>query len=145
LSAPQSLREQLLRDEAVVLHAYQDNRPEAYWTIGVGRLIDQRKGGGITHEEAMYLLDNDLARVRAQVAKSLPWSASLDEVRLDVLHAMAFQMGIKGLLGFNNTLRLTKAGQWVGAANQMLKSQWAKQTPTRAARLARQMETGVRQ
>ena len=36
--------EQLRRNEGEVLHAYQDHL--GFWTIGVGRLIDKRKGGG---------------------------------------------------------------------------------------------------
>jgi lysozyme len=45
-----NIAEQLRRDEGEVLHAYQDKY--GYWTIGVGRLIDARKGGGISVEES---------------------------------------------------------------------------------------------
>ena len=44
----------LRRDEGRVRHAYQDHL--GYWTIGVGRLIDQRKGGGLSEDEIDYLL-----------------------------------------------------------------------------------------
>jgi lysozyme len=36
-----TLAEMLTRDEGRVRHAYQDHL--GFWTIGVGRLIDQRK------------------------------------------------------------------------------------------------------
>ena len=52
------LKSTLLKHEAEVSHAYEDS--EGYLTVGVGRLIDKRKDGGISHTEAMYLLD-DLA------------------------------------------------------------------------------------
>ena len=143
MGTPRTLLEQLLRDEGEVLHAYQDSR--TFWTIGVGRLIDKRKGGGISHDEAMHLLDNDIAKVRGAVMARFPWAVDIDPVRLDVLHAMCFQMGIVGLAGFKTTLRMVEAGQYSAAAKQMLKSLWAKQTPERAQRLARQMETGERQ
>lgn len=139
MSAPQSLRDQIKRDESTVLTAYPDHL--GYWTIGTGRLIDKRKGGGITHDEADYLLSNDLSRVQAQVLARWPWAAALSERRQAVLFGMSFQMGADGLAGFVNTLRMVKAGQYKGAANNMLKSLWAQQTPTRALRMARQMET----
>lgn len=42
-------------DEGRVPHAYQDHL--GYWTIGVGHLIDKRKGGGLTPDEVDYLLE----------------------------------------------------------------------------------------
>jgi lysozyme len=141
MTAPQSLREQLLRDEGTVLVAYADS--EGYMTIGTGRLIDKRKGGGITQDESDYLLDNDINRVQTQVLARWPWVAGLSEPRRGAMLAMAFQMGTAGLATFVNTLRLVKAGQYQGAANSILKSKWAGQTPTRAHRLARQMEIDV--
>lgn len=56
---------------------------------------------------------------------------------------MAFQMGVDGLLGFKNTLELIRTGSYEKAAEGMLSSLWAKQTPARAKRLAVQMRTGV--
>ena len=38
------LIEMIKHHEGVVPHAYQDSR--GYWTIGVGRLIDESLGGG---------------------------------------------------------------------------------------------------
>jgi lysozyme len=38
-------------------------------TIGIGRCLDRK---GITEAEARALLENDLAKVRSQVAKALP-------------------------------------------------------------------------
>ena len=135
-----NLRRQLVAEEGVVLHAYQDHL--GFMTIGVGRLIDKRKGGGISHEEAMMLLDNDIARKSQAVFKALPWAQSLNEARQAVLIGMAFQMGIDGLLGFKNTLAAVRDERYAHAANLMLQSLWAKQTPERARRMARQMETG---
>lgn len=132
--------DQLVRDEGVVLHEYKDHL--GYSTIGIGRLIDKRKGGGITRDEAEYLLANDVKKVMAQVRHELPWSAKLDDARQGVLLNMAFQMGISGLLGFRNTLAMIQRGDYVGAARGMLNSKWAKQTPARCRRLSEQMRTG---
>lgn len=136
----QQLTKQLRRDEGEELSAYQDHL--GYWTIGVGRLIDKRKGGGITSEEAAYLLSNDIDRKQAELVKRLPWAATLDEARFGVLCNMAFQMGVDGLLGFKNTLAMVRDGKYTEAAEGMLNSLWAKQTPARAKRLSEQMRTG---
>lgn len=136
----EQLAKQLRRDEDEVLSAYTDSL--GYLTIGVGRLIDKRKGGGITPEESAYLLDNDIDKRLKGIRVALPWFDSLDEARQGVLLNMAFQMGIDGLLGFKNTLAMVKAGNYAGAAAGMLESKWAKQTPERAGRLSDQMKDG---
>ena len=134
------LIKQLRRDEDEILHAYHDHL--GYLTIGVGRLIDKRKGGGITPEESAYLLSNDIDKREAELLRRAPWMASLDPVRFGALLNMAFQMGVDGLLGFTRTLALIEAGQYDLAAHNMLQSLWAKQTPARAKRIAEQVRTG---
>lgn len=138
----EKLTAQLRRDEGVKAAAYQDHL--GFWTIGVGRLIDSRKpGAGLRPDEIDYLLKNDINdRVQA-LTKALPMLfPKLDEARQAVLLNMAFQMGTAGLLGFKSTLALVEAGKYAEAAEQMLKSKWATQTPARAKRLAEQMKTG---
>ena len=132
---------QLRRDEGEKLSAYQDHL--GYWTIGVGRLIDARKGGGLTREESTYLLQNDIMSKTKELNSKLSWISTLDPVRRAVLVNMAFQMGVEGLLKFRNTLAMIKAGQYADAASGMLESLWAQQTPARAQRLSTQMRTGV--
>lgn len=131
---------QLRQEEGSVPHAYQDHL--GYWTIGVGRLIDQRKGGGLSPDEVDYLLRNDIEAKTREVLAALPWVKDLNEPRQAVLIGMAFQMGTAGLLGFKNTLSLVKAGRYTEAATGMLNSLWAQQTPGRASRMARQMQLG---
>jgi lysozyme len=131
---------QLRRDEGEVLHAYQDHL--GYWTIGVGILIDQRRGGGLLPEESEFILQNRVRQRREAVAKSLPWFSQLDDARQGVLLNMSFQLGVAGLLAFKNTLEHVRLGQYSKAAELMLQSKWASQTPARASRLAKQMETG---
>lgn len=62
--------------------------------------------------------------------------------RTAVLYSMAYQLGVKGLGNFKNTLAAVARGDWNGAATGMLDSRWAKQTPKRAQRHAEQMRTG---
>lgn len=137
-----SLVRQLRGDEGVRRQAYRDHL--GFLTIGVGRLIDPRKpGSGLRPAEIDYLLANDIEdRVRELTAR-LPWFVDLDEARQGVLLNMSFQLGVDGLLGFTTTLGHVARGEYPEAANQMLKSLWARQTPARAQRLARQMRDGV--
>lgn len=132
--------EQLRREEGCVPHAYQDHL--GYVTIGVGRLIDKRKGGGLTDDEIDYLLRNDVERCIADLRKHLPFFDSLSEPRQAVLIGMRFQMGMTGLLGFRKALAEMERGDFTAAAEHMLDSRWATQTPGRAARMARQLSLG---
>lgn len=136
-----NITEQLKRDEGCKLHAYRDHLDML--TIGIGRMIDLRKGGGISQEEAEYLLANDIKRRVRDLSLSLPWFAELDDARQGVLINMAFQMGTGGLLKFKKALEFVRRAQYVAAANEMLNSTWAEQTPARAERLAKQMMTGI--
>jgi lysozyme len=137
----EQLVKQLRRDEGERLSAYRDHL--GYWTIGVGILIDDRKGGAITPEESAYLLNNRIEDRMQALEKALPWVKDLDEARLGVLLNMSYQLGVKGLLGFKNTLEMIRKGQYQEAADGMLQSLWAQQTPQRALRLSEQMRTGV--
>ena len=137
----EQLTAQLRRDEGTRATAYKDSM--GWLTIGVGRLIDSRKpGSGLRPDEIDYLLRNDITdRVQA-LTKALPWFAKLDQARQGVLINMAFQMGTAGLLAFRQTLAMVRDGKYAEAADQMLKSKWAEQTPGRAKRLSEQMKTG---
>ena len=137
----EKLTAQLRRDEGTRATAYKDSL--GFLTIGVGRLIDSRKpGAGLRPDEIDYLLRNDINDRVAALTKALPWFDRLDEARQGVLINMAFQLGTAGLLGFKSTLALIADGNYAEAAEQMLKSKWATQTPARAKRLAEQMKTG---
>lgn len=67
---------------------------------------------------------------------------SCNEIREAVLVSMAYQMGVKGLSGFENMLRAVEFAEWDVAATEGLDSRWAAQTPERAERHMRMMETG---
>jgi len=134
------IAKQLRRDEGVVEHAYVDS--EGWTTIGVGRLIDKRKGGRLRDDEIEYLLQNDITEKTGELVRRLPWVADLDEARQGVLINMAFNLGVNGLLGFRKTLALIKAGDYAAASVEMLDSKWSRQVKGRATRLSEQMRTG---
>lgn len=137
----QELTRQLRGDEGVEESAYQDHL--GYWTIGVGRLIDKRRGGRLRPHEIDYLLHSDIDERIDDLSRRIPWFLNLDSARQGVLLNMSFQLGVDGLLGFKNTLAMVKSGDYEGASRGMLQSLWARQTPERAKRMSEQMRTGV--
>lgn len=141
----------LRSEEGVRNKPYQDHL--GYWTIGVGHLMDERKGGYLPDWAADELTANGklsdasinrlLTEDINRTIQSLPeWMKDLDPVRYAVMVDMAFQMGINGLLGFHNTLRYVQEGRYRQAANNMKQSLWYRQTPNRASRRIKEMETG---
>ncbi len=135
-----ALEQLLIQEEGFCSYAYKDS--EGFWTIGYGKLIDKR-GGGITEDEALVLLRNEIYRVTMKLYAVLPWINSLNDTRRVVLQAMAYQLGTQGLLKFKNTLAAVKRGDYAAAAQGMRNSLWYKQTPARAERMAKAMESGV--
>ena len=136
------LKKLLIEDEDEVNYAYQDSK--GYWTIGVGRLIDERKGGGITHKEAMYLLDNDIVSKLTECQREFPWFHLLDDVRQIVVLSMCFNMGIPKFKGFKKTINYIENRQFTEASLEMLRSKWAEEDVSheRSGRLSTMMRTG---
>lgn len=131
----------LSRDEGRVASAYRDHL--GYLTIGVGRLIDRARGGKLSDEEIDFLLANDIRAAIADLEGLPAWEAVRgDLVRQRALLNMRFQLGAEGLRGFKNSLALIAAKDWKAAAANLRASRWARQTPERAARVIRMIETG---
>jgi len=124
-----TIRDQLLEHEGCVLHAYEDHL--GYLTIGVGRLIDKRRGGGITKDEAMFLLDADIARVVNGLRQEQGFTGFPDSVK-EALVNMAFQLGHNGVMNFKKMWAALRESDFDKAADEALDSSWAEQTPERA-------------
>lgn len=132
-----SIRQQLIHHEGLRLKPYRCSAGKL--TIGVGRNLEDV---GISREEAMRLLDNDIGRCRGELADSVPAYLRLDETRKNVLIDMCFNLGIAGLLEFENMLAAVEAGDYDKAADEMLNSKWAGQVGKRADTLAEMMRRG---
>lgn len=129
---------QLVRHEGLRLKPYRCTAGKL--TIGVGRNLDDK---GISQQEAYELLENDIRECEVQLLTEIPdIYLSLDIPRKVVLINMCFNLGIKGLMGFKNTLAFIAARDWERAANNMLASRWAKQVGRRAIELAEIMRKG---
>lgn len=131
------LQKQLVLHEGCRLKPYRCTSGKL--TIGIGRNLDDV---GISRDEAMVLLWNDISKAIAGVRTELPWFEQLDSIRQRVLVDMAVNLGIDGLLAFKQTLSAIASGDYDRAATEMLNSRWAGQVGERARRLARMMRTG---
>jgi len=136
----EKLKKQLVKHEGEVNHAYKDS--EGYLTIGVGRLIDKEKGGGISHDEAMYMLDNDIKKIIGQCDREFYWFDDLDENRKIVILNMVFNLGINGFKKFKQTIRFIESKMYDDASVEMLDSTWSKQVGRRATELSDIMKKG---
>lgn len=136
----EKLKRELKRDEGCVEHAYLDSL--GFITIGVGRLLDKRKGGGVSMHEIDMMLTSDIRRATGSIDSKLPWVRLLSDARQRAIVNMSFQLGINGLLEFKTMLKHLQNGNFKGAAAAALDSKWAKQTPERATRIAQMIEKG---
>lgn len=133
-----ALSDELVRDEALRLKPYRDSK--GLLTIGVGRNLDEV---GITQQEAMHLLQNDIGRTIIDLDKFVPFWRRLDETRQRVLANMMFNMGWGKLGQFKMMLGAVERGDFAGAAAEMANSAWAKQVGPRAERLKKMMLEGT--
>ena len=115
----------LIGHEGEVLHAYQDSL--GWWSIGVGHLIDFRKGGSIPQRISRLLLADDIAVKTAECRAAFDWFDGLDLVRQDAIVNLAFNLGIEGLKGFKLMIEAIERQDWKTAAFELWNSLWAKQ------------------
>lgn len=129
------LRLDLIRDEGVVLKPYRDTVGKL--TIGVGRNLDDV---GITQEEALYLLTNDIDRHIKEALRVWPWLEKKPiKIRL-AIYNMAFNLGIPRLRQFIKMMDAIYKDDYKTAAREALDSKWAKQVGKRADRIVQFME-----
>ena len=124
---------QIVADEGYKRCVYNDSR--AFPTIGFGHLVlpTDDFDGCISPEEAVRLLREDYHYASKSVDDRYSWASG--EVRL-VLINMTYQMGSTGVSKFKKTLEHLQDEAYDNAASELLTSNWAKQTPSRASRLA---------
>ena len=138
------LTQLLIKHEGLRLAAYTDSL--GFVSIGVGRMLDGRRDGGISVEEAYLMLANDIKAKKAALDQEVPWWRGLDQVRQDALTDLAFNLGAQGLLGFPHFLACLAQHDYQDAAEALRTSQpWASQVgPTRVSDLVRMIGLGVR-
>jgi len=138
--------------EGLRLMPYRDNLGKL--TIGIGRCIDTKPftedelrfvgdwKHGITLVAAYQLCRKDISQCQQQLNTLGFWYHNLDDERKYALIDMCFQLGFDGLKGFKNMLKNIEKRNWYGAYYECLNSKYARQTPTRAKRIAILLKTG---
>jgi len=116
---------QLEQDEGFRSKPYQDHL--GHWTIGHGFT-------SLRENESRLVLQMKIMRIVSILNRRVKWFEDADPVVQQVLAEMCFQVGLFGLLGFKKTLRYLSEKQYNQAADEMLDSLWARQTPNRAKR-----------
>lgn len=133
----EELKFDLVRDEGLKLRPYRDTR--GVLTVGVGRNLEDR---GITRDEAMVMLDTDIAGVLADLDRNAPWWRGLSGGRQRALANMCFNLGWPRLAAFQRMLSALMAGDFETAAAESEDSLWARQVGRRAARIAQLIKEG---
>jgi lysozyme len=108
-------------------------------TIGIGKNLDD---AGLSNDEIDYLLSNDVRRVMGELDRHFPWWRDLSEARQVGLASLCFQLGLQGLMGFRKMLAALQRGDYAEAAQELMDSRLAIQTPARAGRLRAMIERG---
>ncbi len=134
------LKADLIREEGKVLKVYPDHLGKL--TCGIGHLIvkgdpeyGKPKDTPITEERCNELFLKDVKRTTDGLFAAIPWLHDQPQDVQRALVNMAFQLGVRGLLGFRNTLMYIRRCEYGVARTNALQSLWARQTPARARRV----------
>lgn len=131
------LEQMLARHEGFNGRLYKDSM--GLDTIGYGRCIATNP---LTKDEALYLMQQDIARARTDLVASFAWFADLDPIRQAALIDLCFNVGISGLLGFKKMVSALAAKDYDSAAAELMNSRYALQVGSRAKELSQMLKTG---
>lgn len=132
------LKELLLKHEGFRQFPYRDIT--GHLTVGIGRNLDAK---GISLDEALVLLDNDVQRDEHALWRVCPVFNKLNDARKIALLNMCYNLGIDGLMKFRKMFAYLEAEDYANAAKEALDSLWAKQVGNRAHDIAYLIEEGV--
>ena len=107
---------------------YQDT--EGAWTVGYGTKLP------LSEAESTYLATERLQGKLEALVDAEPWTVGLPMTTREALLNMSYQLGVRGLERFADMLSALQAGDCDAAQSAALDSEWARQTPARAASVA---------
>ena len=115
---------------------------EGVLTGGIGHAF--KAGGELSESVIRLLFDEDYVAAVMNYFRLVEFNGlpKLDDVRKAVLVDMTFNLGVRGVMGFQKMLGAIFRGDWEMAADEMLDSKWARQVGSRAVELAKMMRTG---
>ena len=130
-----TLRDLLIKHEGIKGKLYYDT--EGIPTIGVGRNL---RDVGVSFDESMLMLDNDIKRVLFHCWHEFPWFGELSEPRQNAIASMVYNLGPQRFQGFKAMMKCIEKDDFNGAAAEMIDSKWAVQVKGRAVELANMMK-----
>lgn len=133
---PAVLFKNLGHEEGFKSLMYRDSRGN--WTAFYGHNMSVPQTARTAY--AVYL--EDVAVAEEGLDAHCAWWRFLDPTRQAVLVDMAYNMGIAGLMTFNEFLTALNVGDWPTAAKDMMESKWQAQVGKRAVFLQEAILTG---
>ena len=127
----QDLLESIKKHEGFVEHVYDDSL--GIPTIGYGFAI---KDLVLDEDIAEEILIRKLERLKRNANSRFRWLEDMPVVVQEVILNMCYQLGVTGVSKFRRAISALQEGDWDEAANEMLDSLWARQTPNRAKELS---------
>lgn len=138
----QKLIEMLSEHEGIKSYAY--TCPAGKITVGIGRNIDPEGGLGLSPDEIVYLVRNDIKRCEEELGNAFPWFNDLEDCpRRDALIDIAFNLGITRLRLFKKALACMERQEYAEAAVEFLDSKWARQVKGRAITVTDMIRTNT--
>ncbi len=113
------LRTQLIHHEGLRLKPYRCTAGKL--TIGVGRNLDDV---GITRDEALMMLENDVQDCYADLARIFPGFHRLDPARQYALVDLRFNLGPSRFRTFQRMIAAVNDERWEQAAAELKDSLW---------------------
>jgi lysozyme len=138
----EDIKERIKKHEGFVNKIYLDSLGKA--TIGYGHLITPNDKFEKDVEYSKELLDEVFNRdflIAKRDADELLKDISIVEKAYGIIIEMVFQLGKTGVSKFKKMFEALSIEDYNEAANQMLDSQWRKQTPKRCEELSEQMRS----
>ena len=121
-----NIKDYITKHEELKLKPY--HCPAGKLTIGVGRNIEDN---GISEDEAMYLLENDIKRCVNELREIFPNFDMFDETKKTALIDMIFNLGKTRFLGFKKMIAAIKKADWQTASKEAKDSKWCREVGVR--------------
>lgn len=116
---------------------WDDGNP---WTVGHGFTAGVTPDSRMTRIQSERKLEDAIHEMDSALHLALPtWYPDASVPTKTVLLNMCHQLGLRGVLQFKNTLNYMKTQQFDKAADGMLASLWARQTPSRVKKYAKRL------
>lgn len=118
----------ILEEEGFEAYPYQDHL--GVWTVGHGLTF-------LTKQESKAVIQMfRLPQIERNLLDTFPWLIKAHPEIIKICVHMTYQLGLRGFSAFKKFIAAIQAEDYQTAADEMLDSTWAKQTPNRANRLA---------